>query len=129
MRKAKGREFLIPSGLVPGGMSSMVPSSPVPSSPVPSFPARGQGTRTIEFLCDKTGGAQIGKMAEGWQICDFIIIKTLYYKSDCIYNYNVLYLRLNLRLFIILPYAEKSIRNNQQVTNLMCYDYNQSYLN
>ena len=25
----------------------------------------------IEFLCDKTGGAQIGEMAEGSQICDF----------------------------------------------------------
>jgi len=25
----------------------------------------------IEFLCYKTGGAQIGEMAEGSQICDF----------------------------------------------------------
>ena len=37
--------------------------------------AKGASSRIkiqlIEFLCDKTGGAQIGEMAEGSQICDF----------------------------------------------------------
>jgi hypothetical protein len=37
--------------------------------------AKGASSRIknqfIAFLCDKTGGAQIGEMAEGSQICDF----------------------------------------------------------